>query len=60
MIIGQEVFWRWKGDRTSYIEAVVLATNGKLIALGDSEYSSISDWLNTDEIELIVKDMSKE
>ena len=56
MIIGQKVFWRWKGDRTTYSEEVVLDTNGKLIALGDSEYSRIREWLNTDEIELIVKE----
>lgn len=60
IIKGQKVFWKWKDKQSTYSEQCVLETNGKMIALADSEYSSISSWFNIDDIDLIIKDMSKE
>lgn len=59
LILGQVVFWRWHNSKSPFTEQTVLATNGNMIALGDSEYSRIGSWLHKNEIDLIVKDMSK-
>ena len=60
LILGQKVFWRWKNSGKGYTEEVVIETNGDMIALGSSEYSNVTSWINLKDIDLIVKDMSKE
>lgn len=60
LIKGQKIFWRWKGRQSPYLEQVVMEQNGKMIALADNAYSSFASWFNEDDIDLFVKDMSKE
>ena len=59
LIKGQIVFWKWKDKQSTYSEQFVIEQNGKMLALADTEYSGFPSWFNTDDIDLIVKDMSK-